>query len=260
LSGDGVYAERNPYYDPLDQWLADIALGENAMGAATCMCNSIAIGTCALGTAVGTHAGQNIGIGHHALTKVTSGSHNIAIGCYAGCSMATGDHSINIGCLANQTTSNVACIVASCLMVAQFTATSDCRSKKNIKDLPYGLNFINLLRPVSYKWKPQADKLDKNGNLLEKGERSHTHQRTMFGLLGQQVKETMNKLGMGYNDFNGFSDQEYENRNNPDWKKHYTMEDKTIQLTYDDFIAPLIKSVQELSAEVDSLKAQLKTT
>ena len=30
MSGDGVYAERNPYYDPLDQWLADIALGENA--------------------------------------------------------------------------------------------------------------------------------------------------------------------------------------------------------------------------------------
>ena len=29
---------------------------------------------------------------------------------------------------------------------------------------------------------------------------------------------------------------------------------------YDDFIAPLIKSVQELSAEVTELKAQLKTT
>ena len=145
-------------------------------------------------------------------------------------------------------------------MSAQFTATSDCRSKKNIKDLPYGLNFINLLRPVSYKWKPQADKLDKNGNLLEEGERAHTHQRTMFGLLGQQVKGALDKLGLNYNDFAGFSDQEYENRNNPDWKKSYTMEDKTIQLTYDDFIAPLIKSVQELSAEVDSLKAQLKTT
>ena len=145
-------------------------------------------------------------------------------------------------------------------MAAQFTATSDCRSKQDIKDLSYGLNFINLLRPVSYKWKPQADKLDKEGNLIEKGERSHTHQRTMFGLLGQQVKETMGKLGLGYNDFSGFSDQEYENKDNPDWNPSYTMENKTIQLTYDDFIAPLIKSVQELSAEVDSLKKQLKTS
>ena len=145
-------------------------------------------------------------------------------------------------------------------MATQFTATSDCRSKKDIKDLPYGLNFINLLRPVSYKWKPQADKLDKDGNLIEEGERTRSHQRTMFGLLGQQVREATKKLGLSYNDFAGFHDQEYENKDNPDFKKSYQMEDKTVQLTYDDFIAPLIKSVQELSAEVDSLKAQLKTT
>ena len=82
----------------------------------------------------------------------------------------------------------------------------------------------------------------------------------MFGLLGQQVKEALTTLGLGYNDYSVFSDQEYENRNNPDWKKSYTMEDKTVQLTYDDFISPLIKSVQELSAEVTELKAQLKRT
>ena len=174
--------------------------------------------------------------------------------------MTTTSCTINIGCNADQTTAGVACIVATCLMSAQFTATSDCRSKKNIKDLPFGLEFINLLRPVSYKWKPQADKLDKNGNLLEKGEGSHRHQRTMFGLLGQQVKEALTTLGLGYNDYSVFSDQEYENKDNPNWKKSYTMEDKTVQLTYDDFISPLIKSVQELSAEVTELKAQLKTT
>ena len=44
------------------------------------------------------------------------------------------------------------------------------------------------------------------------------------------------------------------------WKPSYTEENKTISLAYDDFIAPLIKSVQELSAEVTELKAQLKTT
>ena len=165
-----------------------------------------------------------------------------------------------VGCGVDNTTAGTTCIGGGCVMATQFTATSDCRSKKNIKDLPYGLSFINLLRPVSYKWKPQADKLDKDGNLLEKGEECHTHQRTMFGLLGQQVKGALDKLGLSYNDFNGYSDQEYENRNNPNWNKTYTMEDKTIQLTYDDFIAPLIKSVQELSAEVTELKAQLKTT
>ena len=80
----------------------------------------------------------------------------------------------------------------------------------------------------------------------------------MFGLLGQQVKGALDKLGLGYNDFGGYSDQEYENRNNPDWKKSYTMEDKTIGLSYMGFISPLIKAVQELSTEVMELKSKLK--
>jgi len=201
----------------------------------------------------------NIAFGKEASAAMTSGSCNIAIGACAGNAVTTQSCTINIGFNMDQTTATVTCIGGSCVMAAQFTATSDCRSKKNIKDLPFGLEFINLLRPVSYKWKPQADKLDKNGNLLEKGEGAHAHKRTMFGLLGQQVKEALTTLGLGYNDYSVFSDQEYENRNNPDWKKSYTMEDKTVQLTYDDFISPLIKSVQELSAEVNSLKAQLKT-
>ena len=138
-------------------------------------------------------------------------------------------------------------------------STSDCRSKKDIKDLSYGLDFINLLRPVSYKWKPQEDKLDKDGNLIAEGELFHTHQRTMFGLLGQQVKESLTKLGLGYNDFAGYSDKE-EEHGPSGWKPSYQEENKTVSLAYDDFIAPLIKSVQELSAEVDSLKKQLKTT
>jgi len=237
----------------------NIAIGSIAMGAALVTgTNNIALGTTSLDALLaGT---DNIALGLNAGGAVTNGDFNIAIGNGAGVGVTTTDKTINIGCGANQTGAGIACIVATCIMSAQFTATSDCRSKKNIKDLPFGLEFINLLRPVSYKWKPQPDKLDKNGNLIEKGEGSHRHQRTMFGLLGQQVKEALTTLGLGYNDYSVFSDQVYENRNNPDWKKSYTMEDKTVQLTYDDFISPLIKSVQELSAEVTELKAQLKTT
>ena len=161
--------------------------------------------------------------------------------------------------MSNSTTADTTCIAGGCVMGAIFSATSDCRSKKDIKDLSYGLDFIKLLRPVSYKWKPQADKLDKDGNLIEEGECFHTHQRTNFGLLGQQVKESLAKLGLGYNDFSGYQDKE-EEHGPSGWKPSYQEEDKTISLAYDDFIAPLIKSVQELSAEVDSLKEHLKTT
>jgi len=261
--------------DALTTGVCNVAIGANALGASTTGCLNIAIGDLAMNCCTATgyrniHMGHyagarittgrdNISMGYDTSAKITTGCNNIAIGCTAGCNVTTQNNTINIGCGANQTGAGIGCIVVSCLMAAQFTATSDCRSKCKIKDLPFGLEFINLLRPVSYKWKPQPDKLDKNGNLIEEGEKCHTHQRTMFGLLGQQVREVTKKLGLGYNDFAGFSDSEYENRNNPEWKKSYTMEDKTVNLTYDDFIAPLIKSVQELSAEVDSLKAQLKT-
>jgi len=66
-------------------------------------------------------------------------------------------------------------------------------------------------------------------------------------------------LGLNYNDFAGYSDKE-EEHGPSGWIPSYQEEDKTISLAYDDFIAPLIKSVQELSAEVTELKAQLKTT
>ena len=82
------------------------------------------------------------------------------------------------------------------------------------------MDFINLLRPVSYKWKPQADKLDKNGNLLEKGEGAHAHKRTMFGLLGQQVKEAMTTLGLGYNDFQDFLTKNTKTETTPIGKSH----------------------------------------
>ena len=39
--------------------------------------------------------------------------------------------------------------------------------------------------------------IDKDGNLIERGEGAHTHQRTMFGLLGQQVRDAAQKLGLG---------------------------------------------------------------
>ena len=202
---------------------------------------------------------HNVAIGNVAGSAITSGNDNISIGRGAGCSITTQSCVINIGYDKDNTTANTTCIGGTCVMAAQFTATSDCRSKKDIKDLPYGLDFINLLRPVSYKWKPQEDKLDKDGNLIHEGEQNHTHQRTMFGLLGQQVKESLSKLGLGYNDFAGYSDKE-EEHGPSGWKPSYQEENKTISLAYDDFIAPLIKSVQELSAEVDSLKKQLKTS
>ena len=262
VSGNHNIALGASAMDALTTGACNIAIGINALGAATTGCGNIAIGDKAMQAAVAcggsNQAEFNIAIGVCAGCSMSTTSCTTAIGWKAGRDVTTEAGVTNIGFMTNSTTAATTCIAGGCVMAAQFTATSDCRSKKNIKDLPYGLDFINLLRPVSYKWKPQADKLDKDGNLIEEGECFHTHQRTMFGLLGQQVKESLTKLGLNYNDFAGYQDKE-EEHGPSGWTPSYTEENKTVSLAYDDFIAPLIKSVQELSAEVDSLKAQLKT-
>ena len=236
----------------------NIAIGDNAMQA----CDGASSNNVAIGRLAGcnhTTAQNNVAIGQGTNKATTTGCHNISIGYDAGATITTACKIINIGCNVQNTTAATTCIGGTCVMATQFTATSDCRSKKNIKDLPYGLDFINLLRPVSYKWKPQADKLDKNGNLIAEGEKNHAGPRSSFGLLGQEVKGALDKLGLSYNDFAGYSDKE-EEHGPSGWKPSYQEENKTISLAYDDFIAPLIKSVQELSAEVTELKAQLRTT
>jgi hypothetical protein len=122
--------------------------------------------------------------------------------------------------------------------------TSDERQKTDISDSSLGLNFITALKPVSYKWKVGGNTVRTNFE-SEKGEDGQHEQivtpiagkRTHFGLLAQQVKETL-----GEQDFGGYV---------------YDQETDTYALRYDEFISPLIKAIQELKAEVDSLKAQL---
>jgi hypothetical protein len=141
--------------------------------------------------------------------------------------------------------------------------TSDEREKKDIKDSELGLDFITSLRPVSYKWidgGKEVEKIvyrDKDGNEVDKDlegafpaeiiTKSIPGQRTHFGLLSQEVKAA---LPDGV-DFGGWV---LTDKENPDSQQ---------ALRYDQFIAPLIKAVQEqqkqieeLSAEVAALKAK----
>jgi ribosomal protein L35AE/L33A len=119
--------------------------------------------------------------------------------------------------------------------------TSDKREKKDIVDSDLGLNFINKLRPVSFKWivghneVSTKSTIDKNGN--EKTEQVITPRegkRKHYGLIAQEVKEALDGT-----DFGGFIEDEQTG---------------TMGLRYDQFVPLLIKSIQELKAEIDELK------
>jgi hypothetical protein len=123
-------------------------------------------------------------------------------------------------------------------------SSSDEREKTEITNSALGLNFINALRPVSYKWKvggrdvrTDFDKgKDENGNYTQiVTDRAGI--RTHFGLIAQEVKEVL-----GGQDFGGYV---------------YDNDSDKYALRYEQFISPLIKAVQELSQQVETLKSEL---
>jgi hypothetical protein len=130
--------------------------------------------------------------------------------------------------------------------------TSDERKKSDILDSDLGLDFINLLRPVKFKNKylPQIPKLDEsgqiildaNGNRVLEEDQEYTGVRNHYGFIAQEVKEALDTIGVG-DTFSGWALDDMSDPNSSQ------------SLSYDKFIAPLAKAVQELSARLDALEA-----
>jgi hypothetical protein len=122
--------------------------------------------------------------------------------------------------------------------------TSDARLKTNVTPSNLGLNFVNALKPVSYKWIEGGQEVTA---YIDADTRPATQAvpgvRTHYGLIAQDVKATLDEQTPGQ-DFAG-------------WTLADKSDPTSIQgLRYDQFIAPLVKAVQELSAQVTALQAQ----
>jgi hypothetical protein len=136
--------------------------------------------------------------------------------------------------------------------------TSDENAKTEIADSALGLEFINALRPVSYKFKTGGNRvlgqkyLDAEGNEIPEGQpipedatpgevvtEAVPGKRTHWGLLAQQVKSVLPE-GI---DFGGWVQTD---PNDPASEQG---------LRYEEFIAPLVKAVQELSMRVTAIES-----
>ena len=132
---------------------------------------------------------------------------------------------------------------------------SDIRLKKDIQNASLGLDFIEALRPVSYKFIVGSNEIEKdqNGNPIiigtdEKGGEIHKLKpipgvRRHWGFIAQEVKQVIDQSGV--EDFAGWS---MSNINDPDSKQ---------SLSYEQFISPLVKAVQELSQKVKELELKI---
>lgn len=123
---------------------------------------------------------------------------------------------------------------------------SDIRDKADIRDTILGLDFINKLRPVDFKWdirESYIDVDDKGNQIKNPEDGSRKRKRYHHGLIAQEVEALLKAMGI---DFGGY--QDHSINGGSDVKS----------LGYDEFIAPIIKSVQELSAKVQSLENKIK--
>lgn len=234
----------------------------------TSLSNAVAIGTNCLNGSSGSSGTGSVSIGYyagagyvststtsvgyyaHGLSSGTSITYSTAVGAYAS-SYGTGSYCTSLGYYANRngttafsgnnnTSLGYLAYPSAVAATNEFTlgntsvsnlrcndttisSLSDERDKTNIKDLEFGINFINRMRPVSFDWARRDGSMEG---------------MSAFGFIAQELDEVEQYYGT----------QKYTrlvHKDNPDKWEADPM--KTYPI--------LIKAIQELSAEVETLKA-----
>jgi hypothetical protein len=137
-----------------------------------------------------------------------------------------------------------------------YHTVSDERSKRDISDLSLGLDFVNLLRPVQYRWrdyeyveeretdpvwvKAEDGRLFPTPGPTERVTKTMKHSRQHFGFVAQEIKKTIDGLGIDSEDFGAWSSGATGGQ----------------MLRFGELLPMIVKAVQELSARIDKLEAK----
>jgi len=223
---------------------SNTAIGSGSLAVMDDASECVAMGTSTLGsgqagannTALGWRAGyvvtgeSNTLVGHKAGYANTSGYDNTFVGQMAGNTTVDGFNNSAIGhdavisatgtdnefVLGNGGTAALRCNDQS------IAALSDARDKKDIIDLPHGLDFINQTRPVQFVWdRRNPHKYDTSTG------------KTNYGFIAQELLE----IG-----------------NNEEHRLVYESNPDKLEARYGNLMPILVKAVQELSTKNDSLE------
>ena len=239
--------------------IGDLALNGNlsgrsntAAGAQSLFANrtgdfNTAIGVNALNATIASS--NNTVAGFNAASDFNLGSDNTIIGANADATRDGLTNATAIGAGAIVNASNKVRIGNSSVTVIEgqvpFTTPSDGRFKFNIKEDVKGLDFIMNLRPVTYQfdvtsfekqWNNEPA-VSSNDIVLASYNAATAIRRT--GFIAQEVEKAARVAG--YN-FSGLIKPKTE-------KEHYS-------LSYDSFVVPLVKAIQEQQQIINDLKNQ----
>lgn len=190
----------------------NVAVGKNTLVALTTGDNNTSIGNGALQLTTGNN---NTGLGRNAGSTNTTGTNNIFIGNGCSGSTITASNEITLGNSANT-------VIRAA--VTTITSLSDERDKKEIQDLPVGLEFVEKLKPVKFVWNDR----DESGK----------HDIEDFGFIAQDLKSAQEESEAGY--LNLVYDE------NPE----------KLEASYGKLVPILVKAIQDLSKEVKQLKSK----
>jgi hypothetical protein len=260
------------------------AVGASAMSANTTGQNNVAVGQGAMQT--NTIGESNTAVGYQAIKSNTTGANNTTVGFQSLYYNTRGtlNTAIGFGCMnllqsgsvfdiyTNSTgigndarvagSDQVQCGNSSTSFYAYggYNNRSDIRDKTAVRDTVVGLEFINKIRAVDFKWNYREDYIQEVEEevtdpetgitkierkiVKQQNDGSKTRKRFHHGVIAQEVKQTMDELGV---DFGGYQD--------------HTIKGGCDVLTigYTEFVGPLIKAVQELSAQVTALEQSLSS-
>jgi hypothetical protein len=232
------------------------AAGQDALNALTTGSGNVAIGRNAGNSQ--TTGNYNVVIGHSAAgnnVPMTTGTNNVIIGPYCDPSAvgaanqivigedATGIGNNNVTLGKGHTGANR--IYNDFSANATWTHTSDERFKKDIAtNTDAGLAFINDLRTVTYKWKAPSE-YDETMNAYDASDTEPSYDKKMYGFIAQEVKAAMDTHNI--TDFAGWHQLDND------------AQDNMQGVSFEMFVMPLVKAVQELSAKNDALLARIET-
>jgi hypothetical protein len=277
---------RSLYYDLHDDFstggFRNVAVGIEAMYESIVATENVALGYRALrhnvgqgNIAIGSYAGQftsgssntiigfaagannssnhstalNTALGAGSLNNSRNGNCITALGAGAGLVNDNLQNSTAIGFDAIVNASNKVRIGNSFVTVIEgqvpFTTPSDGRYKYNVKEDVKGLDFILKLRPVTYQFdvKKMDDEL-KPDRVMNVSYKSNTLyddaiQMRRIGFIAQDVEKAANETGFN---FSGIIKPKTE-------KDHYG-------LSYESFVVPLVKAIQEQQQQIENLKKE----
>jgi hypothetical protein len=196
----------------------------------------------------GNQGNFNTAIGASAMRGNGEGSYNTAVGYEANVASFSLSNAMAIGAGAVVDASNKVRIGNSAVTVIEgqvpFTTPSDGRFKFNVEEDVKGLDFILQLRPVTYQFDVKRFDENSGGNVSSNNDLQKSYdeaaQIRRSGFIAQEVERAA--LKSAYN-FSGLIRPQ-------SIKDHYS-------LSYDAFVVPLVKAVQEQQKIILALERKM---